>query len=141
MLNDCERVVVGDSSIGKAVFSRLYFQAGTKIARISGTIVDNAVYGSSYCIGLDDGHALEPTPPFRFLNHSCEPNCELINWEGDCPSDCEICLHSLVAIRPGDELTIDYAWTADAAIACSCGSAACRGWIVSLDELSLVQRV
>jgi len=140
-MNDCELFFVGGSSIGNAVYSRCHFEAEAKISQISGTIVDDATYGSSYCIGLDDGRVLEPAQPFRFLNHSCEPNCELINWEGDCPSDWEICLHSLVAIRPGDELTIDYAWTADSAIACRCGSPACRGWIVSLDELSLVRRV
>ena len=36
----------------------------------------------------------------------------------------------------GEELTIDYAWPANAAIVCRCGAGTCRGWIVSPEELS-----
>jgi len=77
--------------------------------------------------------------PFRYLNHSCQPNCELFSWEtDDSPPHVRLCLQSLMPIEPGKELTIDYAWPADAAIPCVCGAAGCRGWIVSQEELVLL---
>jgi len=43
-------------------------------------------------------------------------------------------------IKQGDELTIDYAWSADAAIPCGCGSKNCRGYVVSEKELSKLKK-
>ena len=86
--------------------------------------------------------ALEPAAPFRYANHSCDPNCELCSWEeteGDITPD-RVWFTALRAIQPGEELTIDYAWEADAAIPCGCGSANCRGWIVDEADLEEVLR-
>ena len=44
-------------------------------------------------------------------------------------------LQALTPIEPGEELTMDYAWPADAVIRCGCGAPACRGWIASQEEL------
>jgi hypothetical protein len=44
------------------------------------------------------------------------------------------------AIQPGQELTIDYAWPANAAIPCLCQSKSCRGWIVAAKELRKLRR-
>lgn len=67
----------------------------------------------------------------RFLNHSCQPNCELFFWETDdlTPND-RLWLQALRPIEPGEELTIDYAWPADAAIRCACGAA---GYLPRID--------
>jgi SET domain-containing protein len=44
----------------------------------------------------------QPYAPFRFLNHSDEPNCEVIEEDG------ELYLVAIQNVSGGDELTIDY---------------------------------
>jgi len=91
---------------------------------------------------IGDGRVLEPEPPFRFVNHSCEPNCEF-DWfdlvpEGGSQAVRRVYLIALREIKPGEELTIDYNWSAEGAIACRCGAPTCRGWIVDPDQLARV---
>ena len=69
----------------------------------------------------------------RLINHSCEPNCEAIIEGG------RIYIDALREIRPGDELTYDYAYERDAdtteeeerQYACHCGARRCRGTILA----------
>lgn len=91
---------------------------------------------------LQSGRLLEPAPPFRFVNHKCDPNCEIFYWDdADDPSQKDrLWLQTIRPIAPGEELSIDYCWPADAAIPCRCGSPTCRGWIVDPDELHLVSK-
>jgi SET domain-containing protein len=64
----------------------------------------------------------------RFINHSCEPNCEAIEVEG------RIYLHAAELVRAGEELLIDYALFAEepndagvrARYSCNCSAAECR---------------
>lgn len=101
---------------------------------VTGEVIDDEHYSSSYCIDLGDTFSLEPGEPFRYLNHSCEPNCCLVYLEEDEPP-AEIWLETIRPIAAGDQLTIDYAWPANAAIPCGCGARRCRGWIVDPAEL------
>ena len=55
------------------------------------------------------------------------------------PAECGP-LRAVLMHRPGDELTIDYAWEAEAAIPCLCAAENCRGWIVAIEELHHVNR-
>jgi SET domain-containing protein len=65
----------------------------------------------------------------RWINHSCDPNCETIE------EDDRIFVEALRSLKPGDELFYDYKImpaerrTKKLAeeFACSCGSAKCRG--------------
>lgn len=65
----------------------------------------------------------------RFLNHSCEPNCESVIEGG------RVFIEALVAIEPGAELTYDYQIQredddpddVDEIFACHCGLPGCRG--------------
>jgi len=76
--------------------------------------------------GADGGDA-------RFVNHSCEPNCEAVQQRG------RIFIRALRAIRPGEELCYDYGleregkWQPewDRLYACRCGAAACRGTMLA----------
>jgi hypothetical protein len=89
---------------------------------------------------LPSGMVLEPAAPLRFLNHSCDPNCELFYWfdeDGSLQED-RLWLQTIRSINAGDELLIDYCWPADAAIQCRCGVPGCRGWIVDPEELHLL---
>ncbi len=65
----------------------------------------------------------------RFINHSCEPNCEAVKDKG------RIYIEALRDIQPGDELTYDYhleysgryqrEWRER--YACRCGAPSCKG--------------
>jgi hypothetical protein len=106
---------------------------------IEGTIIDDAQYESDFCMEIGEHSALEPNAPFRYLNHSCHPNCALV--ELDCENGAEgaeLWLRIETPIAPGEQMTIDYAWPAESAIACSCGCPNCRHWIVAANELEQV---
>ena len=120
------------SKIGLGVFAARRLRRGLTLGEVRGTIFHGAENATPYCIELDDERSLEPTEPFRFLNHSCSPNCEIFSWEDE-PD--RIFLHVLETIQPDEELTIDYAWAAEAAIPCLCGAQDCRGWIVDVGQL------
>lgn len=137
-----EKVRVRTTSIGKGVFALRLIRRGQQIGEVTGRIIVDADYDSRYCIELSETEVLEPVAPFRFLNHSCEPNCELFSWEPDESGDesHRVFVQAIRTIRPGEELTIDYAWEAGAAIPCLCAAESCRGWIVDPDELHRVKR-
>jgi uncharacterized protein len=70
----------------------------------------------------------------RFINHSCDPNCEAVI------EDRRVFIDALRTIRPGDELSYDYAYdrddaslkgkAAEAQYPCHCGAENCRGTIL-----------
>ncbi len=130
-------VRVGWTRIGKGVFSRRSYPAAAVVGEITGEIIDDANYGSEYCFDIGDGLLLEPVAPFRFVNHSCDPNCEFDYLERSGPAAEErhktVLLFALRDIQKGEELTIDYNWTAEDAIPCRCQAVSCRGWVVSED--------
>jgi uncharacterized protein len=138
MSMDLLHVEVRKTNLGNALFANKRFRTGQEIGIIEGKLIKDPDYGSEYCIALDPHTSIEPSAPFRFLNHSCEPNCELVTWVPEDSSEPRLALYALKSIKAGSELTIDYAWPADAAIHCLCGSAGCRGWVVAESELELV---
>ena len=72
----------------------------------------------------------------RFINHSCEPNCEAVSEDG------HIYIEAIRNIQPGAELTYDYAYGCDEALTpellhryrCKCGAPGCRGTILKLSR-------
>jgi len=71
-------VRVDKTTYGFGVFAFAFIPEGTPIARVSGHVIHDPDYSSDYCIDAGDGKVLEPAPPFCYLNHACEPNCELM---------------------------------------------------------------
>jgi hypothetical protein len=134
-------VRVAPAKYGEGVFATRAFKRRERVGRVYGEVIVAAEHGSEYAIDLGEGRLLEPGPPFRYLNHSCQPNCELLNYTPDgAPShDYLVYVHALRAIAAGEELTIDYAWSAEAAIPCDCRAPKCRGWIVCEEQLPLVE--
>ena len=69
----------------------------------------------------------------RWINHSCDGNCEALEENG------RIFIHARRAIAVGDELTYDYGLIIDerytkklkAQYPCWCGSASCRGTLLA----------
>jgi hypothetical protein len=129
-----EGVRVDPCPLGLGVFSMKAFAVHELIGPIEGTVIDDPQYESDYCMEIGDHSALEPESPFRFVNHSCHPNCGLLEVETETPGVLELWLEVLSDISPGEQLTIDYAWPAWAAIPCRCGCPECRGWIVAAGE-------
>ena len=134
------KVRVGRARHGRGVFSQIAFQGDQVIGEVRGRVIDDPDYGSSYSMDLGGSLTLEPRAPFRYLNHSCSPSCELFMYDdADDPHLSQrMFLQAIAPIEPGDELTIDYAWSAETAIRCNCGSPNCRGWIVDPAELHLL---
>ncbi|MDB4959165.1 MAG: nuclear protein [Myxococcales bacterium] len=75
----------------------------------------------------------------RWFNHSCDPNCDVESkWDAE---------HQLVIawwvarrdIATGEEITYDYAFVAEAAEPCACGTVKCRGLIVDDDPAELAR--
>ncbi|MDR1962238.1 MAG: hypothetical protein LBQ50_00470 [Planctomycetaceae bacterium] len=73
-------VRIGKVPYGLGVFAFAFISKGTPLGRIQGTIISDPDYGSDYCISAGEGKVLEPGPPFCYLNHSCEPNCQLMQY-------------------------------------------------------------
>lgn len=134
------RVLVASTSIGRGVFARRRLSAGLVVGEICGRVLDSHPEDAQYCMELGSGRILEPAAPFRFLNHSCDPNCELFYWEDDPGQEDRLWLQTICPIDAGQELLIDYCWPADAAIPCRCGAVNCRGWVVDPEELHLVSK-
>jgi SET domain-containing protein len=66
----------------------------------------------------------------RFINHSCDPNCEAVIEDG------KIWIYALKNIQPGVELAYDYQYERtndpgdEKLYVCQCGSPKCRGNIM-----------
>jgi hypothetical protein len=86
--------------------------------RGDGTVIDGAVGGNGA----------------RYLNHSCEPNCEAVNPHG------HIHIYTSCPIRAGSELLLDYQLRVDQSelhnrldYPCSCTAATCRDSMLTHD--------
>ena len=74
----------------------------------------------------------------RWINHSCDPNSDVDSrWLAD-EKTVLAWWTALRDIEPGEELTYDYAFAAQVAEPCNCGTAACRGLIVDATEIDQV---
>jgi SET domain-containing protein len=134
-------VRIGDTHVGNGVFARRRLKAEIVVGEILGEHLDDHPEDSSYVMELPSGKLLEPAAPLRFMNHSCEPNCEIFYWEaneGEVQEE-RLWLQTIRPIEAGQEILIDYSWPADAAIPCRCGAATCRGWICDPAELHLIE--
>ncbi len=118
--------VIERPGLGWTVIARVAFRAGAWMARFDGVTV-----------GYLTQHSLQKKPRLHIVDvhfagllaHACEPNVVLDMVRQN--------LHALRAIRPGDQLTIDYEATEDelfAPFVCRCGSADCRKIIVGRRE-------
>jgi uncharacterized protein len=69
----------------------------------------------------------------RFINHSCDPNCDAVIDDG------RIWIETIRDVAAGEELAYDYAYVlqerhspaAKRRFPCSCGAASCRGTMLA----------
>jgi SET domain-containing protein len=94
-----------------------------------------------YFFGLGDGkRVIDPSVDgneARFINHSCNPNCETREYRG------RVFVYALRKIRLGEELFYDYRMGLDDDVPrtkeiedecrCCCGSPKCRGTLLAPD--------
>ena len=125
--------------MGKGVFAVREYPATAMIGEITGELVFHSGGGDEYTFDFDDELQLEPDAPFRFINHSCNPNCEFELCEqpetDEQPAKTGLFLFALRDIQPDEPLSIDYNWPASCAIPCLCQETDCRGWVVAIEEL------
>ncbi|XP_053302023.1 histone-lysine N-methyltransferase ASH1L isoform X2 [Pleuronectes platessa] len=90
-------------------------------------------HSGNYCLNLDSGMVIDSYRmgnEARFINHSCEPNCEMQKWSVN--GVYRIGLFALKEIDSGTELTYDYnfhSFNTEEQQVCNCGSEGCRGII------------
>ena len=87
----------------------------------------------TYLFGLSDGkHVIDGEGVAAFINHSCDPNCEVDEIRG------RVWITAIRDIEPGEEITYDYNLydgDLDDLSLCSCGAPNCRGSMYSEKEL------
>ncbi len=76
-------VKVEQSRVGLGVFAGRPIPEKVVIGKIEGDIIADEEFCSEYSFDIGDDLQLDPHAPFRFLNHSCDPNCEFDWWYDD----------------------------------------------------------
>ncbi|XP_041035607.1 histone-lysine N-methyltransferase ASH1L isoform X1 [Carcharodon carcharias] len=90
-------------------------------------------HNDHYCLNLDSGMVIDSYRmgnEARFINHSCNPNCEMQKWSVN--GVYRIGLFALKDVNAGTELTYDYnfhAFNLEKQQLCKCGAEKCRGII------------
>lgn len=136
---------------GKGAFATRDIKKGERLVEYLGERVTHAVADARYDDHAEDAHhtflfnvnrsvvidAYVDGNDARFINHSCDPNCESEIERG------RVFVDAIRNIRKGDELFYDYAYGRDgtetpddetAVYGCRCGTRKCRGTI--LEEIS-----
>lgn len=148
---------VQQSSIhGRGLYARCAIEAGTDIIQYIGEKISKEESsrraleweakarkrgsGLVYIFELDDEWDLDGRRgrnPARYINHSCDGNCEAINYEG------EIWIVARKAIAAGEELTYDYGYDMEHFLdhPCRCGTDNCIGYIVRQDQWGEVRKL
>ncbi len=124
---------------GRGVYATKAIPKGTRIIEYAGkrvlweSIPEDSEDRRTFLFGLQNGKdVIDPAiggNEARWINHSCEPNCEAIE------ENSRIFIYALRDLRPGEELFYDYALEMDEPRTkelekeseCYCGSSTCRG--------------
>jgi len=121
---------------GTGAFAKSNIPAGTRVVEYSGERIDKeeswrrCEAGNEFIFALNDQWDLDGSVPWnqaRFLNHSCEPNCEAERI-GE-----RIWIIAIRDIPAGEELTFNYGYSLVdyREHECRCGAAGCVGYMVS----------
>jgi len=145
------RFAVRQSPIhGRGVFALVGIPKKTRIIEYKGELISDAEADRRYSrahqhsphtmlFSVDGGLVIDATRrgnAARWINHSCQPNCEVDEQNR------RIFIKARRDIRPGEELTYDYnlqigerhTRAAKRAHACSCGARRCRGTMLGEEE-------
>ena len=126
-------------------FAKADITSGTRVIEYVGEKITKAESlrrcesANEYIFSLDDESDLDgnvPWNPARFLNHSCDPNCEAV------PEGGRIWIVARHDIRAGEEITFNYGYDLEdyREHPCCCGAADCAGYIVAEEFFGHVTR-
>ena len=132
---------------GLGAFATCFIPAGTRLIEYAGERLTPAEADARYPDGGDERHhtflfaidddvvidAAVDGNEARFINHSCDPNCDAVIDDG------RIWIETIRDVRPGEELAYDYAFVleerhtpaAKRRYPCHCRAAACRGTMLA----------
>jgi SET domain-containing protein len=133
---------------GKGAFATEWIKKGTRLIEYKGERItdeeaddrypddDGPEPHHTFLFSLEDGTVVDAAVrgnAARFINHSCEPNCEAVI------EDERIYIDTIRDIAPGEELFYDYSFILDerhtqavkARYPCHCGTDSCRGTILA----------
>lgn len=135
---------------GKGAFATMLIPIGTRIIEYIGERIsheeadrryDDATMARhhTFLFAVDESTVIDGAVggnEAKFINHSCEPNCEPII------EDDRVFIEAVRDIMPGEELFYDYAYERDETddeeseqlYACRCGTSKCRGTILAPKE-------
>ena len=145
---DSRRIQVRRSGVhGKGVFALKDIAAGDTIIEYVGEVIswpeaqrrhphDPSDPNHTFYFHIDEDHVIDAKVggnASRWINHSCEPNCEADEIDG------RVFVSALTDIAPGEELFYDYGLVIDERytkklkeqFACRCGSPHCRGTMLA----------
>ncbi len=137
------RIQVRRSGVhGKGVFALAPIAAGERIIEYKGEIIswpealrrhphDPSDPNHTFYFHLDDDHVIDANVDgnaARWINHSCDPNCEADETDG------RVFIQALRDLQPGEELFYDYGLVIDERYTpklkkeyeCRCGAPNCR---------------
>jgi SET domain-containing protein len=131
---------------GLGAFAVRRIRAGTRLVEYTGERLSPAAADArypdlpgerhhTYLFAIDDDLVIDAAVggnDARFINHSCDPNCDAVIEEG------RIWIETLREVAPGEELAYDYAYRLDQRhtpsakrrYPCYCGARTCRGTIL-----------
>jgi uncharacterized protein len=132
---------------GRGVFATRKIEEGTRLIEYKGEVVTDAEADRRYpfeederhhtfLFRLDSGDAIDAGPSrsiAKYINHSCDPNCEAVEEDG------RIFIDAIRDIERGEELVYDYNYVLDEPhnaankkiYPCNCGAKKCRGTILA----------
>ena len=132
---------------GKGAFATRRIKAGTRLIEYTGERLTPAqadarypdVPGErhhTYLFAIDDDVVIDAAVggnAARWINHSCEPNCDAVVEDG------RIWIETIRAVAPGEELAYDYQYVleerhtpaAKRRFPCHCGARRCRGTLLT----------
>ncbi|NEX63784.1 SET domain-containing protein [Noviherbaspirillum galbum] len=137
------KIIVQDSPVhGKGVFAARDIAEGSRIVEYKGEIISSreaerrenlkpADCFHTFFFSLEDGKIIDGGRlgnSARWINHSCEPNCEAREEDG------RVYIYALRDLREGEELNYDYGLILEQrhtpaikkAYECRCGAKTCR---------------
>ena len=132
---------------GLGAFATEVIPAGTRLIEYAGQRITPAAADArypdvegerhhTYLFAIDDDVVIDAAfdgNDARFINHSCDPNCDAVVEDG------RIWIETIREVQVGEELAYDYAYIlperhtskAKKRYPCSCGAATCRGTILA----------
>jgi SET domain-containing protein len=131
---------------GLGAFAIRVIPAGTRLIEYAGERLtpaaadarypDDGARHHTFLFAIDDDVVIDAAVDgndARFINHSCDPNCDAVIEDG------RIWIETIRDVGPGEELAYDYAYeleerhspAAKRRYPCNCGAASCRRTILT----------